>query len=190
MTCGWKLLHFQAAVFRSVAIVEFLDGDTSHTGVVNPAVSRKRIHRRYFNHDYTKLIGFQKFQPIKKLLDAPVIDEKTCQNAYPGLITSRMMCIGFMDGGKDSCAGDGGGPAVAHGPMVNETWHMNGAYWVANHEGGHQLSRMTHGELQGIVSWGHKCGVKNRPGVYTKVCQFNDWIHGVMNSNWVPNCSN
>ena len=122
-------------------------------------------------------------RPVKKLLDAPVIDEKTCRNAYPGLITSRMMCIGFMDGGKDSCAGDGGGPAVAHGPMVNETWHMNGAYWVANHEGGHQLSRMTHGELQGIVSWGHKCGEKNRPGVYTKVCQFNDWIHGVMNSN-------
>ena len=174
-------MHFQAAVFQPVGIVEFLDGDTSHTRAVNPAVSRKRIHRKIL---LSRLYKTDRFvRPVKKVFDAPVIDEKTCQNAYPGLITSRMMCIGFMDGGKDSCAGDGGGPAVAHGPMVNETWHMNGAYWVANHEGGHQLSRMTHGELQGIVSWGHKCGEKNRPGVYTKVCQFTDWIHGVMNSN-------
>ena len=165
-------------MFQPVGIVEFLDGDTSHTGAVNQAVSRKRIHRRYFYHDYTKLIGFQKVQPIKKLLDAPVIDEKMCQNAYPGLITSRMMCIGFMDGGKDSCTGDGGGPAVCHGPTTNmDDW--NSLYY----EGGHQLSRVTHGELQGIVSWGHKCGEKNHPGVYTKVCQFTDWIHGVMNSH-------
>ena len=171
-------MHFQAAAFQPVGIVEFLDGVLSHTGAANQAPFRKR--KKYFHHDNLyKTDRF--FQPVKKVFDAPVIDEKTCRNAYPGLITSRMMCIGFMDGGKDSCAGDGGGPAVAHGPMVNETRDMK--TWIVYHEGGHQLSRMTHGELQGIVSWGHKCGEKKRPGVYTKVCQFNDWIHGVMNSN-------
>ena len=49
------------------------------------------------------------------------------------------MCIGFMDGGKDSCKGDGGGPVVCG--------------W--NNDGG----MMTGGELQGIVSWGYKCVV-------------------------------
>ena len=76
-----------------------------------------------------------------------------CQNAYPGLTTSRMVCIGFMDGGKDSCSGDGGGPAVCNGV------------------------------LQGIASWGHKCGEKYRPGVYTKICEFSGWIAEVMAFN-------
>ena len=89
----------------------------------------------------------------KKALETPVISEKDCQNAYSGLITRRMMCFGFLEGGKDSCNGDGGGPAVCNG------------------------------EVQGIVSWGYKCGEHNRPSVYTTVCEFRDWIHGVMSSN-------
>ena len=75
------------------------------------------------------------------------------------------MCIGFMDGGKDSCQGDGGGPVVCD-------WNYD---WVTG--------ELHVGELQGIVSWGYKCGEKERPGVYTKVCKFNDWINEVMNSN-------
>ena len=68
-----------------------------------------------------------------------------------------MVCIGFIDGGKDSCRGDGGGPAVCDGV------------------------------LHGIVSWGDGCGKKYRPGVYTKVCEFNRWIAEVMASHWPEN---
>jgi len=63
------------------------------------------------------------------------------------------VCIGFIDGGKDSCRGDGGGPAVCDGV------------------------------LHGIVSWGHGCSKKYRPGIYTKVCEFNRWIAEVMASH-------
>ena len=90
---------------------------------------------------------------VKKALDAPVLSRSDCRNAYPGLITSRMMCLGFLEGGKDSCKGDGGGPVVCNGV------------------------------LQGIVSWGYGCAGRNRPGVYTKVCLFNDWIRGMMSTN-------
>lgn len=40
------------------------------------------------------------------------------------------------------------------------------------------------GSLQGIISWGQDpCAVTRKPGVYTKVCKYVDWIHKTMNGN-------
>lgn len=36
-------------------------------------------------------------------LDVPIIDDQDCENAYPGMITRRMLCAGYMDGGRDAC---------------------------------------------------------------------------------------
>ncbi|CAL8286779.1 unnamed protein product [Merluccius merluccius] len=86
-------------------------------------------------------------------LDAPILSDSSCRNAYPGQITSNMFCAGFLDGGKDSCQGDSGGPVVCGG------------------------------QLQGVVSWGYGCAQRNRPGVYAKVCNYNSWIRSTMSSN-------
>uniref|UniRef100_A0A3Q3NLZ4 trypsin n=1 Tax=Mastacembelus armatus TaxID=205130 RepID=A0A3Q3NLZ4_9TELE len=86
-------------------------------------------------------------------LDAPILSDSSCKNAYPGQITSNMFCAGFLEGGKDSCQGDSGGPVVCNG------------------------------QLQGVVSWGYGCAQRNKPGVYTKVCNFNTWIRSTMSNN-------
>ena len=42
----------------------------------------------------------------------PLIAQEKCESLYKGEITLRMFCAGFMEGGKDTCHGDGGGPLV------------------------------------------------------------------------------
>lgn len=36
-------------------------------------------------------------------LDVPVVSDEDCDKAYPGMITRRMMCAGYMEGGRDAC---------------------------------------------------------------------------------------
>ncbi|XP_075550113.1 trypsin-1-like [Dermacentor variabilis] len=77
------------------------------------------------------------------------------QYVQPGTLSSAydketMFCAGELLGGKDSCQGDSGGPAM----------QMHSGRVV----------------LAGIVSWGEGCGRKGRPGVYTRVSQYLDWI--------------
>ncbi|KAK5638167.1 hypothetical protein RI129_012462 [Pyrocoelia pectoralis] len=76
------------------------------------------------------------------LKEVPVIhlSDFNCASAYgSSRITSRMMCFGYPNGGRDSCQGDSGGPLV-----------YNNA-------------------LSGIVSWGYGCARPQFPGVYTKI---------------------
>ncbi|XP_075135100.1 transmembrane protease serine 5 [Leptodactylus fuscus] len=83
----------------------------------------------------------------------PLISTKKCNSSciYDGEITPRMLCAGYIDGKVDACQGDSGGPLVC---QTDYTWR-----------------------LVGVVSWGMGCAEPNRPGVYTNIVSFLDWIH-------------
>lgn len=87
----------------------------------------------------------------------PIVSYAECLNVYKREvpITSSQICAGGEEG-KDSCSGDSGGPLQV-------------------------LSVNPSGEpayiQQGIVSFGPRiCGSQGKPGVYTKVAYYTDWI--------------
>ncbi|CAO2603314.1 Trypsin V-B, partial [Lemmus lemmus] len=90
---------------------------------------------------------------LLQCLDVSVLSDLVCHKAYPHRITSNMFCLGFLEGGKDSCQFDSGGPVVCNK------------------------------ELQGVISWGTSCGDDRKPGVYTRVCNYLDWIQRTINAN-------
>ncbi|XP_053547749.1 trypsin-like [Bombina bombina] len=93
------------------------------------------------------------YPDLLQCVSAPILTTAQCTGAYPGEITNNMICVGYLEGGKDSCQGDSGGPVVCNG------------------------------QLQGIVSWGYGCALKNYPGVYTKVCNYVSWIQNTIAAN-------
>ncbi|XP_075715035.1 tissue-type plasminogen activator isoform X1 [Rhinoderma darwinii] len=65
-------------------------------------------------------------------------------------VTANMLCAGDPVNQDDACQGDSGGPLVC---PINGLMH-----------------------LLGVISWGEDCGVKDKPGVYTRVTRYIDWI--------------
>nr|XP_019603607.1 PREDICTED: transmembrane protease serine 11A isoform X1 [Rhinolophus sinicus] len=82
-----------------------------------------------------------------------IISDDVCKqpHIYGSDIKSGMFCAGYLEGIYDACRGDSGGPLVIKD--LKDTWY-----------------------LIGIVSWGDNCGQKNKPGVYTKVALYRNWI--------------
>lgn len=91
-------------------------------------------------------------QEALRQVTVPIVANPKCATNYSGAsITERQMCAGFSQGGRDSCQGDSGGPLVRRA--------ASGGYIQV-----------------GVVSWGQGCAMANKPGVYTRVGSYSDWI--------------
>lgn len=50
------------------------------------------------------LSHFAVFNPFNlQCVEVPILSDKDCENSYPGKITERMVCAGYLEGGKDAC---------------------------------------------------------------------------------------
>ncbi|KAF5927464.1 hypothetical protein HPG69_016102 [Diceros bicornis minor] len=94
--------------------------------------------------------------PVLNHAAVPLISNKLCnhRDVYGGMISPSMLCAGYLRGGVDSCQGDSGGPLVCQERRV----------W----------------KLVGATSFGIGCADVNKPGVYTRITSFLDWIHEQM----------
>lgn len=100
-------------------------------------------------------VGYKNAQLLK--IQIPILNTDYCRKIYKGRspITNMQLCAGgFL--GRDSCAGDSGGP------LMIATADANGVSRFIQH---------------GIVSFGpRQCGTKGQPGIYTKVSSYMEWI--------------
>lgn len=105
---------------------------------------------------------FGNISPVLREVHLPIISNSKCMTLYRRSgqnewIPRIFVCAGTANGGADSCEGDSGGPMVIKG--------QNSRY-----------------ELAGVISWGIGCGDRNRPGVYTRISEFKEWI--IRNANY------
>ncbi|XP_052836754.1 serine protease 7-like [Drosophila gunungcola] len=90
--------------------------------------------------------------PIKQKVSLNYVDPAKCRQRFSQIkiaVESTQLCAGGQFR-QDSCDGDSGGPLM----------RFRGDSWV----------------LEGIVSFGYKCGLKDWPGVYTNVAAYDIWI--------------
>jgi len=95
-------------------------------------------------------VDLHDYPALLRKVDLPLQSAALCSSALGSDFTGNMLCGGVQQGGLDACQGDSGGPLV---------------------------TSSSSGKVQiGIVSWGLGCALPGKPGVYTRISRYLDWI--------------
>nr|XP_041574158.1 LOW QUALITY PROTEIN: serine protease 56 [Taeniopygia guttata] len=147
---------------------------------------------------------YEEGPPADVVMEAqvPLLSQETCRGALgKDLLTSAMFCAGYLSGGIDSCQVTvPEGLSAPHFKIpshsdrhAHSTSVMPGvpaqpsapAFPLQGDSGGPLACEdptSHHFVLYGITSWGDGCGERGKPGVYTRVTAFTDWLSLQMDS--------
>lgn len=153
--------HFAEDYNNDIALLQIADSNghcATRTSTVRTACLPPAQQMRPYG-SVCHIAGYGKersnsFHFSQNLMEAKVelFSEKRCKKdeEYVKRLTENMFCAGSPSWERDACQGDSGGPLLC---QVND--------------------RMF---LFGVISWGKGCADENRPGVYTKITNYNNWI--------------
>ncbi|KAJ8673959.1 hypothetical protein QAD02_005221 [Eretmocerus hayati] len=146
-------------LFHDIALLR-LSRKVNFTNFVKPiCLLKSELLKRTFTGQRALTAGWgiynitawQKSTVLQQVM-LPVLGHKTCASTYGSHIKKGQMCAGG-EIGRDSCAGDSGGPL-----MYQESFSHR--YY-----------------LIGVVSYGPSaCGAQNVPAIYTRVSEYVLWI--------------
>ncbi|XP_013147131.1 PREDICTED: serine protease easter-like [Papilio polytes] len=95
---------------------------------------------------------------VKRHVSLPYVPLNKCEKEY-GKLSNNQICAGGEEG-QDSCNGDSGGPLMYKSPNLSLVY-----------------------QVIGITSFSHSCGLRDVPGVYTKVFPVLPWIYKTINES-------
>ncbi|KAL1262254.1 hypothetical protein QQF64_007519, partial [Cirrhinus molitorella] len=105
-------------------------------------------------------IGVQMALPYPETLQKAMVrvyENTDCNNRCRGTITNNMICAGLWEGGRGHWNGDSGGSMVSEHCSV----------WVQS----------------GVISWKEECAKPDKPDVYTRVSEYQQWITSLTGQN-------
>jgi len=95
------------------------------------------------------------FPMILNAVEVYHVSDEICKSAYKDW-TERMLCAGHMEGQKDACQADSGGPLAWLDPKTDEV------------------------KLIGAVSYGRECASATHPGVYAEISVVLPWLKNII----------
>ncbi|KAM6924877.1 transmembrane protease serine 11D [Xenentodon cancila] len=138
-----------------------LSSPLNFTDYIQPVCTPQNVSHEFilnFSHCFITGWGstYYKGHLTSGLQEAEVelIDRGRCNQPswYDGNITENMLCAGLESGATDTCQGDSGGPLQCYSDDEEKFYVL------------------------GVTSFGEKCGLPRRPGVYSRVSRFVAWL--------------
>ncbi|XP_073959923.1 tryptase beta-2-like [Choristoneura fumiferana] len=160
--------------YNDIAIIELVEEVLEFTELVQPACLWTKFDTSSLGLEAT-LTGWGvvdttnlQSSPELQAAEVDIIDSKVCDNLLRSFCSrlwcgmqDGQICAGKLTGGVDACQGDSGGPLQVRIPLAIQD--QGAMHYVI-----------------GVTSFGIGCARASKPGIYTRVSTYIDWIESVV----------
>ncbi|XP_028396352.1 prostasin-like isoform X2 [Dendronephthya gigantea] len=159
-TSIWDTYKIDKPDDNDVALLE-LNGKIKYSNYTRPIRLLRNGIRFHPGHEcYIAGWGHTYFsadaiQNIIREVKVELVSREKCNSpeSYNGSVHERAICAGYEEGGRDACQYDSGGPLFCGKKQKTTKWY-----------------------LVGQVSWGDKCAMPHKYGVYSNMEALGPWV--------------